>query len=515
MHPPNAIINFVIFCLLEMFNARRNGCNIHHLKYLPDVRMDVKWQKDGILYRSHVFLKPIVDGLVLNGISPEDAHIFAHEFLVNDLMFKSQSLEKYVTKAVRIGTLKLDPNNEKQHNFDPSLLERLFVFSSSCRWDGKMVRFNKDKLESLMSQMMEIAKSCDLFDVCADNRATIDLIAAVLSDFYPDVPPSRLWLDVLFTRWNNLDDIEYFRCILHIFSRTPPCYHSSFVNLFSRFELRIICSGIRLRCKDNQSFKYKVGYIEESKDRETFLVVCSEEEKQIYQSLKLIFGNNLMCDGKNLTKSTYVKYKEMVRNAENKNRKDASRLLQSRIVRLLMLPIDQYIERMQQNSMKVIQALIRTKLAMGSELVCQLRFEMEKQNSKAILKAVTRRLNLHKLLENLRVLQAAARRQKIRKLLDLQEIARQKLQRAGRLLLAKCRIRAATIEGLYCQICCQKSNMVIYKCGHYACEFCNIVLINADPACHSCRQIINADSMVFTSRQQLKLRRKLFPGEKY
>jgi hypothetical protein len=245
------------------------------------------------------------------------------------------------------------------------------------------------------------------------------------------------------------------------------------------------------------------------------MVVCSEEEKQMYQCFKQIFGDNLTCDGKNLTKSTYVKYKEMVRNAENKNRKDASRLLQSRIVRLLMLPIDQYIERMQQNSMKVIQALIRTKLAMGSELVCQLRFEMEKQNSKAILKAVTRRLNLHKLLENLRVLQAAARRQKIRKLLDLQEIARQKLQRAGRLLLAKCRIRAATIEGLYCQICCQKSNMVIYKCGHYACEFCNIVLINADPACHSCRQIINADSMVFTSRQQLKLRRKLFPGEKY
>lgn len=498
-----------------MFNARRNGCDIPHPKYLLDVRMDVKWQKDGILYRSHVFLKPIVDGLVLNGISPEDAHIFAHEFLVNDLMFKSQSLKQYVTKAVRIGTRRLDPRNNNPHNFNPSLLEPLFVFSSSCKWDGELVRQRKDKLERLISRVMEIAQSCDLFDVRADIRSTIDLIALVLSDFYPDVPPSRLWLDVLFTKWNNLDDIEYFRCILHIFSRTPPCYHSSFVNLFSRFELRIICSGIRLRCKDNQSFKYKVGYIEESKDRETFLVVCSEEEKQMYQSLKLIFGDNLMCDGKNLTKSTYVKYKEMVRNAENKNRKDASRLLQSRIVRLLILPIKKYIERILHNSMKVVQALIRTRLAMGSELGSQLRFEMEKQKSKAILQAVTRRLNLRKLLENLRVLQAAARRQKIRKLLDVQEIARQKLQSAGRLLLAKCRIRAATIEGLYCQICFQKSNMVIYNCGHYACENCNIVLINADPACHSCRQIINADSMVFTSRQPLKLRRKLFPGEQY
>lgn len=512
MHPPKAIIDFIIFCLLEMFNARRNGCDIPHPKYLLDVRMDVKKQKDGILYRSHVFSRHIVDGLVSNGISPEDAQIFAYEFLVNDLMFKSQSLRKYVTKAVRIGTKRLDPRNKKPHNFDPSLLEPLFVFSSSCEWDGKLVRQRKDKLESLMSKVMEIAKSCEVCDVCDDISATIDLIAVVLSEFYPDVPPSRLWLDVLFTRWYNLADIEYFRCILHIFSRTTPCYHSSFVNIFSRFELRIICSGIRLTCIDNKSIQYKVGCHERSKDLKTFMVVCSEEEKQMYQSLKRIFGDNLMCDGKNLTKSTYVKYKEMVRNAENENRKDASRLLQSRIVRLLILPIEQYFERIQNNSMKVVQAFIRTRLAMGSELGSQLRFEMEKQKSKAILQAVTRRLNLRKLLENLRVLQAAARRQKIRKLLDVQEIARQKLQSAGRLLLAKCRIRAARIDGLICPICYEKSNMVVYECGHYSCESCHDHLMYFKSPCHTCRQIINDG--IFVSSQSLKLRRKLFPGER-
>ena len=556
--PSNALIAFIIFCISVVFEAREKGLDVQ-LPKNPEYVLNVydckgrssHFRQRGEVSRLSLFRQPIIDGLMSNGISPEAAKAFAAEFLTGNYQFKSQSLQNYVEKAVCIGTDRLNPKNQFEHKFDPRSLKPLFVFARSSRWDWarKQIKDMRDQIDHLRSRVVEFAESCELFNVRTDICATIDLIVAILHEFYPEIIPSHLWLNVLFKQWHNLDDMEYLRCILRVFSRENPCIkHRCFIDLFSRLDLRMACHGIRLDSKIHQSILEKIGLTQECWFSRMFMVFCSKEEKEMYRQITEIYGDNWS----EVIKRKYAKYKRITKKADNEQQENAScsiqarirritdsdpkiceelshrvafriascflqarirritdpdpkickelrrkvalRFIQARIRRVLNPPIDEYIERVNHDYAKVVQAFLRKGLAMKSELVCKFRFEIEKKKSNATFQAVAMRL-------------------KVRKLLDLQAIARQKLQNAARVVLAKRRIRAATIASLYCKVCFNKpgNQMVIYECGHYACKSCSDRMLHSNKTCHICRKIVKVHLIVLISQQPLNLNRNFFP----